>query len=118
MREWLALVAALELVAADWLPELVDRFGWVGGDLVGREFQVFCPEAEACLGGEFGVACYEVHLGVVEEGVLVEVGGAEGEPGVVDDSDLGVDVDRVGAGTGARVERAGEDAAGVCVCFD
>ena len=79
---------------------------------------MFRPEPKACFGGEPGVVGDEVHLGVVEERVLVQVGGAEGEPGVVDDSDLGMDVDRIGVRAGARVERAGEDPAGVGVCFD
>jgi hypothetical protein len=49
-----------------------------------------------------------VHLGVVEERVLVEVGRAEREPGVVDDADLGVHVDAIGEPTCACKQRAGD----------
>ena len=44
----------------------------------------------------------DVHLGVVEERVLVEVRRADGHPGVVDDSDLRVDVHGVPAGLKER----------------
>jgi len=40
------------------------------------------------------VASHDVHLRVVEERVLVEVGRPDGQPGVVDDPDLGVNVQR------------------------
>jgi hypothetical protein len=60
----------------------------------------------------------DVHLGVVEERVLVQIRRAEGHPAVVDDGNLGVDVDRVGTGARAGAERAGEDASVVAVCVD
>ena len=43
--------------------------------------------------------------------VLVEVGRADREPGVVDDADLRVHVERAGRLAGARVDRRGEEAA-------
>ena len=69
----MAVVSSLELVFADWVPEVVDRFCRIGGDLVDRELEVFCPEAQACLAGEFGVVADDIHFGVVEERVLVEI---------------------------------------------
>ena len=92
-----------------------DRVGW---DLVDRQFEMFRPEAQPRLPGELGVVADDVHLGVVEERVLVQVGGAEGEPVVVDDPDLCVDVDGIGEAARARVEGAGEEPAGVVVGFD
>ena len=71
MGEWLAVVAAVELFGADRLPVVVDGFGWIVWELVEWEFEVFCPESTACAGGEFGVVGDDVHLGVVEERVLV-----------------------------------------------
>ena len=53
------------------------------------------PEPQPGLARE-GVACHDVHLGVVEERVLVEVGRPNRQPGVVDDPDLGVNVQRAG----------------------
>ena len=60
----------------------------------------------------------DVHLGVVQEGVGVQVGGADGEPAVVDDPDLGVDVDDVAQLCFAGVDGAGEEALVVAVGCD
>ena len=70
----MAVVSALELVFADWVPEVVDRLDRIGGDLFDRELEVFCPEAKPCLTGELGVVADNVHFGVVEERALVEIG--------------------------------------------
>lgn len=88
--------AAGELLVGDRVPVLVDHGRGVASDCFDWELEVFGPEAEAGLACELGVVADDVHLGVVEEGVLVQVGGADREPLVVDDSDLGVHVDRVG----------------------
>ena len=61
---------------------------------VRRLLEVLLPELQPRGAGERRVAGHDVDLGVVEQRVLVEVGGADGEPGVVDDPDLGVDVER------------------------
>ncbi len=67
---------------------------------------------------KLGVAGHHVHLGVVEERVLVEVRGAERQPTIVDDCDLRVDVDRAGAELAERAQRAGENSPCTVVCFD
>ena len=54
------------------------------------------PEPQPGLACDGGIARHDVHLGVVEERVLVEVGRPNGQPGVVDDPDLGVNVQRAG----------------------
>ena len=57
----------------DRLPYPVDDGGGIAGDLVDRPLQMLGPEADPGLHGEPGVPGYEIHLGVVEERVLVEV---------------------------------------------
>src|SRR5690348_9606545 len=80
---------------------------------------MLCPEAQPCLPGELVVVADDVHLGVVEERVFVEIGRAKGEPVVVDDGDLCVNVDGVvEMTTCACVEGAGEKPAVVAVGFD
>ena len=64
--------------------------------------EVLGPQPQAGVAGERRVAGDDVDLGVVEQRVLVEVGGADREPRVVDDADLGVHVERAGALAGAR----------------
>ena len=73
------------------------------------------PEAQTCLPGEVGVVRDDVHLGVVEERMLVEIRGTERQPVVVDDCDLGVDVDRVSKISGAGEEGAGQQSARVAL---
>src|SRR4029079_15185214 len=53
----------------------------------------------------------EVHLRVVEQRVLVEVRRPEGQPTVVDDADLGVDVYGLCRTTATRNERAAQQPA-------
>ena len=52
----------------------------------------------------------DVDLGVVEERVGVEVRRADRQPAVVDDADLGVDVEPVDRRAGHRVDRRGQEA--------
>jgi hypothetical protein len=74
MGERVALETAFELFFADRFPELVNRFDRVERHLVDRELEVFCPQLSAGTGGEVLVMGYDVHLRVVEERVLIEVG--------------------------------------------
>ena len=67
------------------------------------------PEPKSRAPGQLGIVGDEVHLGVVEERVLVEVRGADRQPAIVDDPDLGVDVDRIGPQPRAGEDRRGED---------
>ena len=76
------------------------------------------PETQPRLPRQRGVVADDVHLGVVEERVLVEVRGADREPAVVDDADLRVHVDGVGERAVPGVERAGEEPAGAVVGLD
>ena len=48
----------------------------------------------------------------------VQVRRADGEPAVVDDPDLGVDVDRIAELPGSRVDRASEEACGLVGCVN
>src|SRR5207253_10978531 len=65
--------SALRLLVRDRFPHAVDNVGRIAGDLVDRPLQMLGPEADPSLRGEPGVPGYEIHLGVVEERVLVEV---------------------------------------------
>ncbi len=56
---------------------------------------------------------HDVHFGVIEERVLVEICGADREPGIVDDCELRVHVDGVDDGARAGVERTSKQAAGL-----
>ena len=116
--ERLARSSTGELFFADRFPEGFDDFDRIASDLLDRQFEVFCPQAQARLEGEGGIVADEVHLGVVEERVLVQVRRADREPGVVDDPDLRMDVNRVCVGRRAGIDGAGEDPAGVGVGFD
>ena len=67
------------------------------------------PQTQPGLAHELRVAADDVELGVVEERVLVQVRRAEGQPLVVDEADLCVDVDGLGGlVVAALVERARE----------
>ena len=79
---------------------------------------MFRPESQPCRPNDVLVVADDVHLGVVEEGVLVQVRRADREPAVVDDPDLRMDVDGVGKAAVACVERAGEQAAASVVGGD
>ena len=82
------------------------------------ELQMLRPESQPGRDHDLGVLTHDVHLGVVEQGVLVQVRRADCEPTIIDDSDLGMDVDGIGEAAMARVERAREQAAGSVVCLD
>ncbi len=74
------------------------RSAGVGGrDRVLVELQVLRPQPDAGVASERRVVGGDAHLGVVEERMGVDVGRADDQPAVVDDRDLGVDVERVGA---------------------
>src|SRR5512132_4468381 len=76
--------AARQLLRADRFPMVIDHLCRFAGDLLDRQLEVLGPEAKTGLSSEGAVVRNNVHLGVVQEGVLVEVGRAEREPGVVD----------------------------------
>jgi len=67
---------------------------------------VLAPELFADASRQGRVVGDQVHLGVVEQRVLVEVRGADAEPAVVDDADLRVDVNLLGVP--GLIERARE----------
>ena len=68
------------------------------------------PEAQPRLARQRPIVHDDVHLRVVEERVLVQVRRADGQPAIVDDRDLRVDVDRVAQLPGSGVHRAREKA--------
>ena len=69
------------------------------------------PTAGSACRARARVAGHDVHLAVVEERVGVEVRRADRQPAVVDDADLGVDVEAVDRPPRARRDRRGEEAA-------
>ena len=96
MSERLVPISAIELLLGDRKPALVDEHGRLASTyLVERELEVLGPEALASRASQLGLAADEVDLAVVEERVLVQVRRADRQPAVVDDPDLGVDVDRL-----------------------
>src|SRR5207237_4919134 len=84
----LAALEAGELLVGERPPELVDDLRRIALELLRRPLQVLRPQPDARRARELGVARRDVHLGVVEERVLVQVRRAEREPLVVDDPDL------------------------------
>ena len=56
------------------------------------------PEALPGRAGQVAVVGDDACLGVVEQRMVVQVGGADDQSRVVDDRELGVHVDRVGDG--------------------
>src|SRR5947207_2810475 len=116
VRERLAAVAPGNLLFGSREPVLVDELDRVAiADGLDWHLEMLRPEALARGARKRGLAADEVHLGVVEERVLVEVGGADRQPAVVDDPDLRVDVDRLPRGAVSGVQGAGEESAGAGV---
>jgi hypothetical protein len=110
----------LELLGGDRPPDVVDQIdGNPSADLFDGELEVLGPEPLPRLPGKGRVVAEHVDLGVVEEGVLVEVRRPERQPLVVDDADLGVDIDGLGVlGLALGVDRAGQEAPGAVVGID
>ena len=69
-----AAASALELLAGDRAPHPIDEPGRLAGDLLDRALEMLRPEAQSGLARDPRVAGHDVHLGVGEERVLVEVG--------------------------------------------
>ena len=100
------------------LPQAVDDVGRVACDVVLLQLQVLSPQAQPRRTGDLAVMADDVHLRVVEERVLVQVGGSDRQPRVVDDADLGVHVNGIAQLSVARVDRAGEEPAGAVIGLD
>src|ERR1700741_4094545 len=103
---------ALELLLGPRPPYVVDQRGRVARDLLDGALEMLRPQPQARRARHCLVPHDDVHLGVVEEGVLVEVRRPDREPAVVDDADLRMHVYRASAAP-ALIERAGEEARGV-----
>src|SRR6476469_10298071 len=97
-----------ELLGGDRAPHVVDQRRRIAGGRVERDLQVLGPQPAPCGCGESWIVDDEVHLRVVEQRVLVEVRRPEGQPTVVDDADLGVDVYGLCRTTATRNERAAQ----------
>ena len=69
MGERLTRSPPRELVLAHRYPELIDHLDGVAAQLLKRELEMFCPEAQSRLPGEVAVVADKVHLGVVEQRV-------------------------------------------------
>ena len=110
---------ALELLESDRAPALVhDRVGIVAGDRVHVHLEVLGPQPQSGLTGELGVVGDDVHLGVVQQRVSVQIGRPDREPPIVDDPHLGVDVQMVVPMAAPRADGRGEQPAGVVVGSD
>ena len=88
------------------------RGGSSSGDRSRVQVQVLGPQAQPGVAGQLGVVGDDVHLGVVEQRVGVQVGRADRQPAIVDDPDLGVHVQAVVAVAGERADRGGEQSPG------
>ena len=64
----------MQLLFGDRSPQLVDDRGRIVVDLLDGTVEVFGPQCESGLAGQHRVARGDVDLGVVEQGVFVEVG--------------------------------------------
>ena len=80
--------------------------------------QMLAPQAQAGRAGDRLVVRDDVHLGVVEKRVGIQVRRADRQPAVVDDSHLGVDVDDVPQRPLAGVHGAGEETVVALVRLD
>ena len=108
--------SALELLGGDRAPALVDHgLRLIVGDRLHVDLEVLRPQPQPRLASEIRVVGDDVHLGVVEQRVGVEVGRADGEPAVVDDPDLGVHVQGIVAVAAARADRGREEAPGAVI---
>src|SRR5207248_1539495 len=74
------------------VPQVVDHTARIAAELRRRTLEMLRPETGPGGANERLVAKDDVHLGVVEERMLVQVGRADGQPGVVDDPNLRVHV--------------------------
>ena len=118
MRQRLPAVPTLALFGRDRAPELVDNGARVAADLVDVAFEMGGPQSLSCVACERRVAGDDVDLGVVEEGVRVEVRGTERELAVVDDADLRVHIGALAGVARARPDGRGEEAPLVVVGFN
>ena len=111
----IATPASLGLLMRDRLPEPVNDLHRIALEVANRTLQVLAPEPSPYPGNGRAVGDGQVHLGVVEERVFVEVGRADSEPAVVDDAHLCVHIHRGVPILAARVDGAGEQPAGAVV---
>jgi len=107
-----------QLLGGDRAPQLVEDGGRVPADLALGSLEVLRPQPQPRRACNLLVVGDDVHLGVVEQRVGVEVGRSDREPAVVHDADLGVDVDDVQQLLLARIHRAGEEAVVALVGLD
>src|SRR4051812_6552057 len=77
-----ARLPPLELLVADRHPELVEDVGRIAAQLLEGQLEVLGPETEARLACHLRIMADDVHLGVVEERVLVQVRRADRQPAV------------------------------------
>jgi len=106
----LAELPLLRALLGKRVPELVDDAARVAAELLHRTLEVLRPEAQAGSADERLVPEDDVHLGVVEERVLVQIRRTDGQPAVVDDPDLRVHV-HPPARLAPLAQRAGEESA-------
>src|SRR3989442_7928717 len=119
MGERLAAIPAIELLFGDREPAFGDELARLAPPHVfDRELEVLGPQPLPRRSRKLGLAADEVELAVVEQGVLVQVGGADRQPAIIDDPDLRVDVDQLPALAAPSVERTREESAGASIRVD
>ena len=109
MGHRLARLPPLRLLVGDGPPVLVYDALRLAVDALARELEVLRPETQPCLTHETLIARDDIDLGVVEQGVVVEVCRAHGEPAIVDQTDLGVHVDGPGESSFVGVQGGGQE---------
>ncbi len=118
MRERLAALDPVELLGGDRSPQLVDDGGGFPATSLSSRSRCSAHSRSRVARAIVLVVGDDVHLRVVQQRVGVEIRRADREPAVVDDADLGVDVDDVAQLRLARVHGAGEEAVVVAVGLD
>src|SRR5437764_1189051 len=101
-----------QLLLRNRLPDRVDDSGRVAVDLGYIPFQMLRPQPQAGTSSQLWVKSQDVDLGVVEQGMLIEVRRSDGEPSVIDDADLGAYVERIGPPAGMSTHGGGQQAPG------
>src|SRR5438067_2198067 len=97
----LSALTTFQLFTRDGSPKLVDDSRGLASHVLDRALQVLRPELQANFASELTVTCHQVHLGVVEQRVLVKVRRSHRQPDIIDDPDLSVYIERPGSCAGA-----------------
>ena len=62
--------------------------------LLAKQPKMFGPQHQAQPAGQFRVKSDDIHFGIVAHAFIVQVCRADSSPEIIDNSDLGMDIDR------------------------